>query len=122
MKLKHKFSRIVSQIVMAIAGQIDKDEVVCRSTEEMMAEIERVNVMEDKDDLILSSTDVSAMYPSLDIPQVARDRDGYGGTVPLPGRREDQTGAGLPGPGGGCTHQGQDKRAKARNHNRGDPG
>ena len=57
---------------MAVSGRIDTDEVVCKSTEEMMAEIERVNAIEDKEDLVIWSTDVSAMYPSLDIPVVAK--------------------------------------------------
>ena len=58
--------RAVTEIV------IDKKiRSTCRSTEEMCHAIEEVNKMTDIKNLIHFSTNISAMYPSLDVPEVA---------------------------------------------------
>ena len=54
----------------------DKLMTVCRSTEEMIARIEEVNEKLDTKVPVIFSTDVEAMYPSLDIPVIARGRQG----------------------------------------------
>ena len=42
-------------------------DTVCLSTEEMVAEIDRVNTRHHESGLVIGSTDVKALYPSLDI-------------------------------------------------------
>ena len=52
-----------------IVGEVwknDKD-AVCLSTEEMLAEIDRVNQNNDGNEIIIGSADEKALYPSLDI-------------------------------------------------------
>ena len=64
---------ILSTIVTAIAMDMDdKIDTVSRSTEEMIATIEEVNSTESLEELVIYSTDVEAMYPSLDIDTVAK--------------------------------------------------
>ena len=50
----------------------DKIDTVSRSTEEMIATIEEINNTESLEELVIYSTDVEAMYPSLDIDRVAK--------------------------------------------------
>ena len=47
-------------------------EAVCRSTEEMISDIESVNDRTDVKNLVIFSTDYEAYYPSLDIEEVAK--------------------------------------------------
>ena len=63
---------LLSTVVTGLAMTIDEElKTVCRSTEEMLAEIEKINVKVDKDNLTIFSTDVEAMYPALHIATVA---------------------------------------------------
>ena len=58
---------------MAVTALQQKEsEVLLRSTEEACAEFEGINNREDISDIVLFSTDISAMFPSLDIPEVAK--------------------------------------------------
>ena len=57
-------------IVNAIT-KFDNDGVLCSSTEEMVASLEAVNSDPDARNLSLFSTDVSGMYPALDIKVIA---------------------------------------------------
>ena len=62
----HKLSHILSRILKPV--WMNKDNTTsCMSTEEMAAEIERVNCLEVHDTFIVGSADVKALYPSLDI-------------------------------------------------------
>ena len=64
---------MLSTIVTGIAGELDREmQTVCKSTEEMLHEIEKVNSKEGIKDICVFSTDVAAMFPSLDIDVVAR--------------------------------------------------
>ena len=68
-----QLSELLAEIVMAITAIQDKEsEVLLRSTEEACAEFEGINNREDLSEFVLFSTDISAMYPSLDIPEVAK--------------------------------------------------
>ena len=65
--LNHKLSYLLSTLL----GQVWKSEdahSICMNTEEMLAEIEAVNCNQPHTGLIIGSTDVKALYPSLDIP------------------------------------------------------
>ena len=52
-----------------ITSEVWKNDMdtVCLSTEEMVAEIGRVNTRHDESGLVIGSTDVKALYPSLEI-------------------------------------------------------
>ena len=68
-----QLSYLLAWIVNGIAEALDSDlQTVCKSTEELIAGFEVVNRRRDMVDMVLLSTDVSAMFPSLDIPEVAR--------------------------------------------------
>ena len=63
---------MLAVIIRGLAGTLeDKLKTVCRSTEEMIARIEEVNEKLDTKIPVIFSTDVEAMYPSLDIPAIA---------------------------------------------------
>ena len=69
----YQLCHLLSIIMTGLAGAMDEElGMICRSTEEMIADLEAVNAREDIKDLVFLSTDVTAMYPSLDIPQVAK--------------------------------------------------
>ena len=61
-RLSHLLSLILSEL-----WQRDQSGSVCMNTEEMMAEVTRVNSEDIGEDTIIGSTDVKALYPSLDI-------------------------------------------------------
>ena len=68
-----QLSQILAGIVTAVTEIMDKEiKSTCRSTEEMCHAIEEVNKMTNIKDLVIFSTDVSGMYPALDIPVCAR--------------------------------------------------
>ena len=68
-----QLSQMLAGIVTAVTEITDKKfRSKCRSTEEMCHAIEEVNKRTDIKNLVLFSTDISAMYPSLDVPEVAR--------------------------------------------------
>ena len=68
-----QLSHILSVIVTAVSEIVDEDlQIVCRSTYEMKCELVRINAQECLSELVVFSTDVEAMYPSLDISEVAR--------------------------------------------------
>ena len=68
-----QLSDIIADIVNSISEVMDKEiKTVCRSTEEMISEIEKVNERNDIKSLSILSTDVSAMYPSLNIEVCAK--------------------------------------------------
>ena len=58
--------------VKTVGGSVWQCQLCCMSTEEMIAAIEEVNRITDKEDITIFSIDISAMYPSLDIPTVAK--------------------------------------------------
>ena len=63
---------LLAVIIRGLSGTLEnKLGVVCRSTEEMIARIEEVNSKLDTKIPTIFSTDVEAMYPSLDIPAIA---------------------------------------------------
>ena len=66
-----QLSQVLAWIVNAITKITDKDEVLCSSTEEMVASLEAVNSDPEARNLSLFSTDVSGMYPALDIKVIA---------------------------------------------------
>ena len=66
-----QLSGLLATVVNGIVDLADKDVALCRSTEEMIASLEEVNSKE-LDNICIFSTDVSAMFPSLEIPSVAR--------------------------------------------------
>ena len=69
-----QLSDMCSTIVTGISNCIDKKlKTLCRSTEEMICELEGVNNRNDVEDLVVLSTDIEAMYPSLDTDQIAAD-------------------------------------------------
>ena len=61
-RLSHLLSLILSEL-----WQRDRTGNVCMSSEEMMAEIARVNTEGLSENTVIGSTDVKALYPSLDI-------------------------------------------------------
>ena len=64
---------LLATIVRGLSGTMEeKLETVCRSTEEMIARIEEVNQKLGTKVPVIFSTDVEAMYPSLDIPVIAQ--------------------------------------------------
>ena len=68
-----QLSQMLAGIVTAVTEITDKKfRSKCRSTEEMCHAIEEVNKRTDIKNLVLFSTNISAMYPSLDVPEVAR--------------------------------------------------
>ena len=64
---------LLSTVVSAIAMTVDEElKTVCRSTEEMIHEIERVNATDDdNNDKVVISTDVERMYTSMEVDAVA---------------------------------------------------
>ena len=62
-RLSHLLSIILSEV-----WQRDRSGSVCMNTEEMMSDISRVNCEGLNDKTVVGSTDVKALYPSLDIP------------------------------------------------------
>ena len=60
----------ISYILSSTLSEVWKrnKDTVCMSTEELKAEIDRVNVGIGNRDIIVGSMDVKALYPSLDIP------------------------------------------------------
>ena len=68
-----QLSHVLSVIVAAVAGIADEElQTVCRSTEEMLSEIDKVNNSGNTEDTVAVSTDIIGMYPSLIIPVVAK--------------------------------------------------
>ena len=68
-----QLSWLLSGVVTAVSGLMDKDiGTVCRSTEEMLHAIDEVNKRDDIKELTVFSTDVSNMFPSLDIEECAK--------------------------------------------------
>ena len=62
------FNQHLSHLMSLILTKVWKDKTsVCMSTEEMLAEIRRVNELKLKDNVIVGSADVKSLYPSLDI-------------------------------------------------------
>ena len=59
----------LSYVMNLIVGEVWKNnrDSVCLSTEEMCAEIDRVNQVNANSPIVIGSTDVKALYPSLDI-------------------------------------------------------
>ena len=64
--VNYRMSYLMS-LVLSEIWQRDRTGCVCMNTEEMMAEIARVNADGLDDKIIIGSTDVKALYPSLDI-------------------------------------------------------
>lgn len=62
-RLSHLISLILSEV-----WQRDREGSVCMNTEEMMSDISHVNSNGLSEKTIIGSTDVKALYPSLDIP------------------------------------------------------
>ena len=60
----HRLSHLVSKI---LTETVNSEPTVCNNTEDLIAEIERLNQEGIGPKFILGSTDVKAMYPSLDI-------------------------------------------------------
>ena len=62
-------NRRLSYLMNVITSEVWKNDIdtVCLSTEEMVAEIDRVNTRHHGGGLVIGSTDVKALYPSLDI-------------------------------------------------------
>ena len=67
-----QLSQVLAGIVDAITKFADKDGVLCTSTEDMVASLEAVNSDPDARNISLFSTDVSGMYPALDIEVIAK--------------------------------------------------
>ena len=64
---------MLAGIVTAVTEIVDKKiRYMCQSTEDMCQAIKEVNKMTDIKNLVLFSTNISAMYPSLDVPEVAQ--------------------------------------------------
>ena len=61
-----KLSHMVS-VLLAEIWKSEENSAICTSTEDMIAEMNRVNQNQEDDNVIISSTDVVALYPSLDI-------------------------------------------------------
>ena len=61
-----KLSHIVS-VLLAEVWKSKENSAICMSTEDMIAEMNSVNQNQEDDNLIIGSTDVVALYPSLDI-------------------------------------------------------
>ena len=53
---------------MILTEVYTNEETVCSSTEELLAEVERINESDIDETFIIGSMDVEALYPSLDIP------------------------------------------------------
>ena len=71
--LNTQLSQVLAQVVAAIAMDMDeKKDAVCRSTEEMIVDIESVNERTDLNNLVIFSTDFEAYYPNFDIEEVAK--------------------------------------------------
>ena len=71
----------------------------------MICELEGVNNRDDVEDLVVFSTDIEAMYPSLDTDQVAADLAREFLDCELEVNYDGEGRAGLPGPGQGYPHQ-----------------
>ena len=54
-------------IILTEVWKSRENSTICMSTEDMIAEINRTNDNQKDDNLIIGSTDVVALYPSLDI-------------------------------------------------------
>ena len=68
-----QLGHILSSVVNAITVTNDEEmRVLCRSTEEMIAEIELINSGDGPDDKEITSSDFDAMFPSLHIETVAK--------------------------------------------------
>ena len=61
-KLCHMISIILTEL-----RKSRENSAICMSTEDMIAEVDRVNQDQENDSLVIGSTDVVALYPSLDI-------------------------------------------------------
>ncbi len=64
----HKFSYLISNILQELCY----GETVCNSTEEMLAAVKETNTRGISESMVLGSTDVIALYPSLDIPDTIK--------------------------------------------------
>ena len=63
-----QISEVLSVIVSAITESLDEElQVTCRSTEELICEIEKGNSRNDIKNLTVYSSDFEAMYPSLEV-------------------------------------------------------
>ena len=69
-----QLSHTLAQIVAATAELVDKEvKSMCKSTDELIHGIEEeVNKQPNIKDLIIFSSDITAMFPSLDIPECAK--------------------------------------------------
>ena len=57
----------VMSVILAEVWKSRENSAICISTEDMVAEMNRTNKNQEDDSLIIGSTDVVALYPSLDI-------------------------------------------------------
>ena len=66
-------SDILSEVISQLGDIMDEDlDILCTSTEEMIAGIENVNLREDIKKIVAFSMDVEKLYPSLEAAEVAR--------------------------------------------------
>ena len=61
-KLCHMISIILTEL-----RKSRENSAICMSTEDMIAEVDRVNQDQENDSLVIGSTDVVALYPNLDM-------------------------------------------------------
>ena len=67
-----QLSGILAEIVVAISREMDKEIcTMCLSTEELLSDIDMLNDRNDIKNLVIMSTDVVNMYPSLPIDLIA---------------------------------------------------
>ena len=67
-----QLSEILSEVVVALSHNMDKEiGTMCLSTEEMLAEIDKVNLRTDLKNPVIRSTAVVNMYPSLPIEDIS---------------------------------------------------
>ena len=69
-----QISQILADIVVAVTKIMDPRMAgaICRSSEEMMAAMTEVNELQDTKNLVILSTDISAMFTSMDIAECAK--------------------------------------------------
>ena len=67
-----QLSEILAEVIMAMNNEMDKEiGTMCLSTEELLSEIDNVNERSDMKNIVVLSTDVVNMYPSLPIDLIA---------------------------------------------------
>ena len=69
-----QISQILADIVVTVTKIMDlrMAGAICRSSEEMMAAMTEVNELQDTKNLVILSTDISTMFPSMDIAECAK--------------------------------------------------